>query len=138
MAGPGDPTDILLRRVERTAALLTAVGMLLAGLWPGGGLRAAASVGAGALLAGTSYWAIKRGVTSVTDAVVARGAHAARGPKAIGLFVLRYALLAGMAYVMIARLRLPPLGLLGGASAFVGAAALELLRGLGRHSGARH
>jgi hypothetical protein len=137
MAGPGDPTEILLRRVERTAAVLTAAGMLVAGLSPGGGVRAAAAVGGGALLAGTSYWAIKRGVTGLADAVVARGAHAARGPRAVGLFVLRYALLAGMAYVMIARLRLPPLGLLSGASAFVGAAVIELLRGLGRQSGAR-
>ena len=46
--------------------------------------------------------------------------------------VLRYALLAGMAYVMIARLRLPPMALLIGASVMVAAAALELVRGARR------
>ncbi len=42
--------------------------------------------------------------------------------------VLRYALLAVMAYVMIARLRLPLLGLLGGVSVIPVAAAFELSR----------
>jgi hypothetical protein len=40
----------------------------------------------------------------------------------------RYALLALLAYVMIARLRLHPLGLLAGASSFVAAASIEALR----------
>ena len=40
----------------------------------------------------------------------------------------RYALLAFLAYVMIARLRLPPLGLLAGASSIVAAVSLEALR----------
>jgi ABC-type glucose/galactose transport system permease subunit len=38
------------------------------------------------------------------------------------------ALLALLAYVMIARLRLHPLGLLAGASSFVAAASIEALR----------
>jgi hypothetical protein len=40
----------------------------------------------------------------------------------------RYALLALLAYVMIARLRLHPLGLLAGASSVVAAAAVEAFR----------
>ena len=42
----------------------------------------------------------------------------------------RYALLAFLAYVMIARLRLPPLGLMAGASSVVAAAVVEAVRHL--------
>jgi hypothetical protein len=127
-------TDPLLRRVERRAAAMAALGIAVAWLLPGGGWRAAAGVAGGALLALTSYWAIKRGVSSLADRVVARGHARAPGRAGPLFFVLRYALLAGMAYVMIARLRLSPIGLLSGASMFVGAAAVELLRGTGRAS----
>jgi len=44
------------------------------------------------------------------------------------VFVLRYALLGLLAYVMIARLRLNPVGLLLGASSMVAAAAIEAMR----------
>jgi hypothetical protein len=40
----------------------------------------------------------------------------------------RYALLGFLAYVMIARLRLPPLGLIAGASSVVAAIGLEAVR----------
>jgi hypothetical protein len=40
----------------------------------------------------------------------------------------RYALLGFLAYVMIARLRLPPLGLIAGASSVVAAATIEAVR----------
>lgn len=119
--------DDLLRRLERRAGLFGIVGVAAA-LWlPGGGARLAAGVAGGALLTATSYWAIKRGVTGLSDAVLARGVrpHSAR---ALGVLVLRYALLAGMAYVMIARLRLHPIGLLCGASVIPLAVAAEVLR----------
>ena len=119
-------TDVSLARLERAAMLLTAGGAGLALLVPGGGARLAASVLAGALLAGTSYWAIKRGVAGLADAVLARGAR--RTPRGFAAFALRYALLAGMAYVMIARLRLHPMGLLVGASVIPLAAVIEAIR----------
>jgi hypothetical protein len=86
----------------------------------------AASVAGGALLAGASYWAIKRGVTGLADAVLARGAP--RSPRGFAAFVLRYALLAGLAYVMIVRLRMHPIGLLVGASVIPLAAMVEAIR----------
>jgi hypothetical protein len=119
-------TDVSLARLERAAMLLTAGGAGLALLVPGGGARLAASVLGGALLAGTSYWAIKRGVAGLADAVLARGAP--RTPRGFAAFVVRYALLAGMAYVMIARLRLHPMGLLVGASVIPLAAVIEAIR----------
>ena len=119
-------TDLALRRFERTALLLAgaAIGLALVGPW--GSARMAAAVAGGAALAGASYWAIKRGVTGLADAVLAR--RAPRSPRGFAAFVLRYALLAGMAYVMIARLRLHPIGLLSGASVIPLAAMIEALR----------
>jgi hypothetical protein len=46
----------------------------------------------------------------------------------------RYALLGFMAYVMIARLRLPPVWLLAGASSIVAAVAVEAARFLVKKS----
>jgi len=46
----------------------------------------------------------------------------------------RYALLAFLAYVMIARLRLHPLGLLAGASSIVAAVTVEAVRVLVKKS----
>ncbi len=130
----GDP---VLRRIERRALLFVLFAAAAAWLVPGGGWRSAASVAGGATLIGVSYWAIRRGVSSLTDAVsasAAAGAPPARSPiwRGAAAMVLRYALLAGMAYVMIARLRLPPIGLLIGASAITVAAALEITRGVRR------
>jgi len=119
-------SDELLRRLERAALVLTGVAGLLAWVVPGGGARMALSVLGGAFLAGASYWAIKRGVTGLADAVLRRGV--ARSSRGFVAFVLRYALLAGLAYVMIARLRLHPIGLLGGASVIPLAAMIEAIR----------
>ena len=135
----------LLRRVERRSLWLAALAIGAAFVAPGGGAAVAAGVLGGALLSVLSYWAIKRSVTALADRLVASAPEAAAtpGPDAGGLrraaadrrasrglvmFVWRHALLAGMAYVMIARLRLPPVALLGGASVIVLAAAAELLR----------
>jgi hypothetical protein len=126
-------TDPLLRRIERRAIVFAAGAAFVAIFVPGAGWRGAAGVLGGALLVGTSYWAIRAGVIGLTDRVLAAGAVPRRGPlRGLVILILRYALLAGMAYVMIARLRLPPMALLLGASVLVAAAALELIRGTGR------
>jgi len=80
---------------------------------------AAAAVVGGGLLIGISFVSIKGGIEQLS---------ARRG---VGFAVLkmagRYALLGFLAYVMIARLRLPPLGLIAGASSVMAAAALEAI-----------
>jgi hypothetical protein len=119
-------SDPVLARLERVALLLAAAAIGLALALPGGGPRMAFSVAGGALLAATSYWAIKRGISGLADTLLRRGA--ARSPRGAAGFVLRYALLAGMAYVMIARLRLHPIGLLAGASVIPLAATIEAIR----------
>ena len=119
-------SDALLKRLERVALLLSGIGIGVAWTVPGGGARMAASVAGGAIISGVSYWAIKRGVTGLADAVLRSAAP--RAGRGFAGFVLRYALLAGLAYVMIARLRLHPIGLLGGASVIPLAAMIEAVR----------
>jgi hypothetical protein len=75
----------------------------------------------GAALTLMSFLMLKRGTARLADPAappVSKGRVAA-------LVLLRYALLGFAAYVMIARLRLHPLGLLVGASSIVTAVAVE-------------
>ncbi|HYN09460.1 MAG TPA: hypothetical protein VES67_18900 [Vicinamibacterales bacterium] len=139
--------NALLVRVERLALGLTAALAVIAAVLPGGGVWAAAGVLGGAVLAAVSYWAIKHGVTGIADAILRQSGasavpeHAAggaatpgkrRAPRGVVMFVVRYVLLASLAYVMIARLRLPPIWLLSGASVMAMAAAIALFRGIRR------
>ncbi len=137
--------NALLARVERLALGLTTALAIVAGLVPGGGLRAVGGVVAGAVLGAVSYWAIKHGVTGIADAILRQSrteqpANAGgrpvpgrrRAPRGFVMFVVRYALLGLLAYVMIARLRLPPIWLLSGASVMALAASIALLRGVHR------
>jgi len=97
-------------------------------------------LGGGALI-GLSYRAVKSGIDGLMRAagIVAgpqsqgEGAEKPRiskGKLAILLFAFvgRYALLGLIAYVMIARLRLHPIGVMVGASSIVLAAAIEAVR----------
>jgi ATP synthase I chain len=122
--------DPSLRRVERTAVMVC-LGMLVPAIalagWP-----AALGVLGGGLLSAVSYRTIASSVSALTESLArtdaSGGAPAERPGKAWILVkaASRYALLALLAYVMIARLRLPPLGVLAGASSVVAAVALEI------------
>jgi hypothetical protein len=129
--------DDILARVERTAALvcvgMAAMALLLSGGRPG----PAAAVLAGGLLAGVSYHSLKAGVSSLVQMTAVKpadrtgssgGNGRSRVSAALAKVVVRYALLALLAYVMIARLRLHPLGLLAGVSSVVAAVSLEAIR----------
>jgi hypothetical protein len=94
-------------------------------------------VAGGALLAAASYWAIKRGVTGLADAIIRQGGAGRSTPRGFVLFVARYALLALLAYVMIARLRLPPIGLLCGASVMPVAVVIAFIWGPTRERSSR-
>ena len=127
--------DAVLRRVERTAIgvcgamAIAALAIAQGSPWP------AVAVLAGGVLVGTSYWSIKSGVSSLIGATAAQGEHARASRGRIVLQLAgRYALLAFMAYVMIARLRLHPLGLLAGASSIVAAVTVEAVRVLVKKS----
>jgi len=116
-----------LAGLERRALVLAVVLAGGALVWPSGGVMLAAAVLGGALLAGISYFGIRRGVDGLTSAL--SGGASARGGlvRALIMLVGRYALLALIAYVMISRLRLSPLGLLVGVSVIPLAATIEVL-----------
>jgi hypothetical protein len=108
-------------------------------------IEAAASVVAGGLLVAVSYATIKAGASGLAAAVAAgrvgrTPTSEGRAPRrrlarALAMFLGRYALLGLLAYVMMARLRLHPIGLLAGVSSIAAAAALEAARLLA-HRGA--
>ena len=108
----------MIQRLQRNAIIACAGMALLAALIARSLWWAAAVIGGG-LLIGISFVAIASGVS---------GIGADRRPGFLLLKVTgRYALLGFLAYVMIARLRLPPLGLILGASSFAVAALVELI-----------
>jgi len=120
--------DPFLRRIERHSVV--ACGLLAAGAWLlTRGRAAPLGVVGGGLLVVISYRGIKAGINVLADPA----GDADRGVRtAIGLvkFFTRYAILAGAAYVIMARLRLPPVAVCAGASSLVIAVMVEALRGV--------
>jgi hypothetical protein len=146
--------DPFVRRLERNAIAfcLTSAGVAL--VVGRGRPDAAIGVLAGGLLTAVSYWTLKGGLDAFMraaggaasawppgqipgEAQPATGPNVLRAKITFALFkvVGRYALLAFMAYVMIARLRLHVVGLMVGASSIVAAAGIEAARSL-RHRAA--
>ncbi len=123
--------DPLLRGVERNA-LVIATAMTLAALGVEPRPAVALGVIGGAVIVGVSYWLLKSGVSQLVDLMTSRGDLPGRrrrtAAQQIVKLALRYALLALLAYVMIARLRLHPWGLLAGASSVVAAVSIEAVR----------
>ncbi len=115
-------TDPFLRRFERDA-LIACAALATGGMALTGEVRMGAAVLGGGLLSALSYRSIKGAVT--------------RAPRrrsrlfALVNFFTRYGILALAAYVMLARLRLPPVGVMAGASALVIAALVAAVRVLG-------
>jgi hypothetical protein len=116
----------VLQRLQRNAAIACGV-MALAALIITRHWRAPLGVIGGALLIGVSFLSIKSGIDELVPSATETSATPRR-PKigrALARLIGRYALLAILAYVMIARLRMHPLGLVAGASSVAVAAALE-------------
>ena len=132
--------DVLLKRVERTAVVVCALMAVVALALTRGRVLAAVAVLCGGALASVSYRLIVAGAGGMADMLAPRATDGAppvervaparvAHPAVTGAIVAgRYALLALLAYVMIARLRLPPLGLLAGASSVAAAVSIEALR----------
>jgi hypothetical protein len=118
--------DPLVRRVGRSALLICVASSIVA--WVAVDARMAAGVFGGGLLIGLSLYSLGGGVGALVHAA-AGGRTAARGTaKALLKVVVRYALLGFLAYVMIARLRLHPIGLLVGATSITAAVFVEAVR----------
>jgi hypothetical protein len=136
--------DALIARVERTAVVVCVLMALAALMLTRGRLMPALAVLGGGLLASVSYRMIVAGAGALTGSPASPAAAGVQPPSESGAAgpsrgrpspVLtgakvagRYALLGLLAYVMIARLRLPPLGLLAGASSVVAAVSVEAVR----------
>jgi hypothetical protein len=120
--------DALLRRLERNALIACAVMAVLAWAIARGRIEVPLGVIGGGLLAAVSYRGIKGGIDAAIGAGQ-EGGEVGRG-AAIGLvkFFTRYAILAVAAYVIMARLRLPPVAVIVGASSLVVAVMLEAFR----------
>jgi hypothetical protein len=114
----------MLRRIERRAVASCVVMAL--GAWAIARGRVDAPLGV--LGGGALVWISYRGIKSGVDALVDRTTSRAR--VAIGLvkFFTRYGILAIAAYVIMARLRMPPLAVVGGASSLVVAVMIEAFR----------
>jgi hypothetical protein len=120
--------DPLLQRVERTSivvcAAMAAAALALARGRPG----PAAGVVGGWILMAIGYRAISSGVDVIAGARIEGVDRRRQLVVAMAKIAGRYALLAVLAYVMIARLRLHPLGLLAGVSSVVAAVSIEAIR----------
>lgn len=113
-----DPT---LHRLERVSLGFCVVVAVLSWAVRRGNPDVAIGVLGGGLLLAVSYWAIRSSVSALLLGMAGRGSVLVR-------LVGRYALLSFLAYVMIARFRLHPVGLLLGASSLFAAAVVEAAR----------
>lgn len=115
------PDRSLLSHFERDAVLACLLMAAAATALLENGWRIGLSIWAGGLLAAISYRGLKAGVNAVAAGPSGRGG-------ALVKFFTRHAILAFAAYVMLARLRLHPLGLIAGASSLVMAAGAAAVR----------
>jgi hypothetical protein len=118
-----------LRRVERDGMIACAVMAAAAWALARGAVDGPLGVLGGGALAWISYRGIKGGIDAVTHAGP-DGWTAGRRARGLVKFFTRYAILALAAYVIMARLRLPPLAVFAGASSLVVAVAVEAVRGI--------
>ena len=122
--------DPILRAVERNS-LLAGAAITVAALFVPPRPHVALGAAAGSVLVFFSYWSLKRGVSMLAELMAGDKtreiARTNRG-RELRNVVFRYALLVLLAYVMIARLRLHPGGLLAGASAVVAGVSIEAFR----------
>ena len=119
--------DPLLRRIGRTALLVCGLMAFVALLVSRTPVLSALAVLGGGLIVGASYRTIQSSVTALVERIGNPNVPPDKRPSMRGVVMkltARYALLGFAAYVMIARLRLPPLGLLAGASSIVTAAGI--------------
>ena len=117
--------DLLLRRVERNGMIACATMAAAAWAIARGDVAAPAGVFGGGALAWVSYRGIKGGVDVLTGVSSGDGSRRAGTSAGLVKVFTRYAILAVAAYVIMARLRLPPVAVCAGASSLVVAVMVE-------------
>jgi hypothetical protein len=123
--------DPLVRRIARDSVVICLTAAASA-LWLSGWNVAAGVLGGGALV-GISFYTLGHGVGGIALGAAGGGSSRQAVAGALVTLVFRYALLGFLAYVMIARLRLHPMGLLVGASSVAAAAFIEAVRLLAKN-----
>jgi hypothetical protein len=118
----------MLRRIERSAIVACGAMAVVAALVTRGRMAAAAGVVAGGALAAIAYRGIKGGIDAMTGIGQAGEPGRKRAPIGLVKFFTRYGILAAVAYVIMARLRLPPVAVVAGASSLVVAVTVEALQ----------
>ena len=118
-----DPLVRNIGRISIVICLLTAAASAAVFGW-----RVGAGVLGGGLLIGVSFYTIGGGVAAIVSAASGGAPSRKTLGRSVLKLVVRYALLGFLAYVMIARLRLHPIGLLVGASSVPAAAFVEAVR----------
>jgi len=91
--------------------------------------RGDVAVPAGVFGGGALVWISYRGIKGGVDVLTSRTSGRVSIATGLVKFFTRYAILAVAAYVIMARLRMPPLAVFAGASSLVVAVAVEALRG---------
>ena len=120
--------DPVLGRIERDALIACAAMAAAAVCVASDRLAAAAGVVGGGALAAISYGGIKAGIDAVLAPAENPEKRRKQGAAGLVKFFTRYAILAAVAYVIMARLRLPPVAVVAGASSLVIAIALQAVR----------
>jgi hypothetical protein len=123
--------DPLVRRIGRDSVVICLVAAGAA-QWLSGWTLAAGVLGGGLLVA-ISFYTLGHGVAAIVLGATGGDSSRRAVAGAVVKLVLRYALLGFLAYVMIARLRLHPVGLLVGASSVAAAAFVEAVRLLAKN-----
>jgi hypothetical protein len=123
--------DPLVRRIGRDSVVICLVAAGVA-QWVFGWSLATGVLGGGLLVA-ISFYTLRHGVGAIVLGATGGSSSRRAVAGAVAKLVLRYALLGFLAYVMIARLRLHPLGLLVGASSVTAAAFVEAVRLLAKN-----
>jgi hypothetical protein len=117
----------VIRRLARHTALACLTLAAAAGIWSRD-LRVAAGVVGGGVLVGLVMWAM----TGLVRALLPGGEIGKNEPVSRGLllvkFFTRHVILASVAYVMMVRLHLDPVGMIVGVTSVVVAAIVEAAR----------
>ena len=120
--------DSVLRRIELNAVVVCAAMTAVAAIVSRQPGAAALGVLGGGALVVVSYRGIKAGTDALVGAMARGGRHGGRTAVGVVKFLTRYAILGAAAYVIMARLRLPPMAVFLGASSIVVAIAIEAFR----------
>jgi hypothetical protein len=115
-------------RLLRNTALACLASSVAAALWTGGDVRVVGGVLAGGLLVTLAIWALAGLVGGVAPAAESGEIRPVSRGFALVKFFTRHAILAFVAYVMMIRLHLDPVGMVVGVTSVVVAAVVEAAR----------